>query len=243
MRGRFITFEGGEGVGKSTQIERLGKRLESCGVPVVTTREPGGSEKAEDIRKAVLSGAGKRLGPLAEALLFSAARADHLEQTIRPALRRGAFVLCDRFADSTRAYQGLNGAVDARTIEGLERIVVAETRPDLTVILDLPPQVGLERARHRRQGRAEGADRFEAEDLDFHELLRQAFIDIALAEPRRCIVIDASGEADAIEELVWKAVERRFGDDIAAASAGASAARPSAGPSSASLAPSASHGG
>jgi dTMP kinase len=231
MTGRFITFEGGEGVGKSTQIERLRKRLEKHGVPVVETREPGGSEKAEAIRKAVLSGAGKRLGPLAEALLFSAARVDHLEQTIRPALRRGAFVLCDRFADSTRAYQGLNGGVDARTIEGLERIVVAETRPDLTVILDLAPQIGLKRARLRRQERAEGPDRFEAEDIDFHELLRQAFIDIALAEPRRCIVIDASGEADAIEELVWKAVERRFGDDIAAAAA------------IASVTPAAAHGG
>jgi dTMP kinase len=234
MTGRFITFEGGEGVGKSTQIERLRKRLEKRGVPVVETREPGGSEKAEAIRKAVLSGAGKRLGPLAEALLFSAARVDHLEQTIRPALRRGAFVLCDRFADSTRAYQGLNGGVDPKTIEGLERIVVAETRPDLTVILDLPPQIGLKRARLRRQERAEGPDRFEAEDIDFHELLRQAFIDIALAEPRRCVVIDASGEPDGIEELVWKAVERRFGDDIAAASPTAAIA---------SATPAAAHGG
>jgi dTMP kinase len=234
MRGRFITFEGGEGVGKSTQIERLQKRLAARGVPVVATREPGGSEKAEAIRTAVLSGAGKGLGPLAEALLFSAARADHLEQIIRPALRRGAFVLCDRFADSTRAYQGLNGGVDARTIEGLERIVVAETRPDLTVILDLAPQIGLKRARLRRQERAEGPDRFEAEDIDFHELLRQAFIDIALAEPKRCVVIDASGEPDGIEELVWKAVERRFGDDIAAASPTAAIA---------SVTPAAAHGG
>jgi dTMP kinase len=216
MKGRFITFEGGEGVGKSTQIERLKKRLEDRGVSVLATREPGGSKRAEAIREAVLSGAGRGLGPLAEALLFSAARADHLEQTIRPALRRGAFVLCDRFADSTRAYQGLNGGVDSRMIEGLERIVVAETRPDLTIILDLAPEIGLTRAKIRRQLRAEGPDRFEAEDGDFHELLRQAFIDIALAEPKRCVVIDAAGEADAVEELVWQAVQRRFGEELPA---------------------------
>ena len=144
--GRFITFEGGEGAGKSTQVERLRQRLEARGTMVVTTREPGGSPRAERIRQSLLSGEAKGFGPFAEALMFSAARMDHLDQTIRPALERGAFVLCDRFADSTRAYQGVLGAVDEALIEKLERAVVDETRPDLTFILDVPADIGLGRA-------------------------------------------------------------------------------------------------
>lgn len=216
MRGRFITFEGGEGVGKSTQIERLKSRLEARGVPVVATREPGGSERAETIRAAVLAGAGRQLGPLAEALLFSAARADHLERTIRPALQRGAFVLCDRFADSMRAYQGLADSVDERLIDSLERVVLDDTRPDLTVVLDLPVEAGLERAARRRHWRTEGVDRFESEGRAFHERLRKAFLDIARREPGRCVVIDASDEPHIVEQAVWTVVAERFGDELAA---------------------------
>jgi dTMP kinase len=219
MSGRFITFEGGEGAGKSTQIERLARRLEVRGIPVVTTREPGGSERAERIRGALLAGGAKPLGRLAEALLFSAARHDHLESKIRPALAEGAFVLSDRFADSTRAYQGSEGegALAPKLLAGLERIVVEATRPDLTLILDVPAKIGLARAAARRQSRAEGVDRFEAEETGFHERLREAFLKIAGDEPERCVVIDASAEPDVVEERVWTAVEARFGEDIAAA--------------------------
>jgi dTMP kinase len=210
MRGRFITFEGGEGAGKTTQIERLKRRLEAAGIEAIATREPGGSPKAERIRQSVLSGAAKRFGPLAEAVMFSAARNDHLEQTIRPALARGAFVLCDRFADSTRAYQGVLGAVEPRLIRRLEEAVVGETRPDLTLILDVPVPVGLSRALARRQASGDEADRFEREDADFHHNLRQAFLDIARAEPGRCVVVDASGDADAVETEIWRVVEARL---------------------------------
>ena len=218
MSGRFITFEGGEGAGKSTQIARLARRLEARGLEVVTTREPGGSERAERIRAALLAGGAKPLGSLAEALLFSAARHDHLEAKIRPALARGAFVLSDRFADSTRAYQGGGGegALDPKLVAGLERLVVDATKPDLTLILDVPVKIGLARAAARRQSKAEDADRFEAEDMRFHERLREAFLAIAREEPGRCIVIDASAGPDAVEERVWAAVEARFAEDLAA---------------------------
>jgi len=206
--GRFITFEGGEGAGKSTQVERLRQRLEARGTLVVTTREPGGSPRAERIRQSLLSGEAKGFGPFAEALMFSAARMDHLDQTIRPALERGAFVLCDRFADSTRAYQGVLGAVDEALIEKLERAVVDETRPDLTFILDVPADIGLERASHRREG--EEADRFEAEDRSFHDRLRQAFRTIAEREPERCVVINADRDADTVERDIWRIVEQRL---------------------------------
>jgi dTMP kinase len=210
MPGRFITFEGGEGAGKTTQIERLKRRLEAAGIEAVATREPGGSPKAERIRKSVLSGAAKQFGPLAEAVMFSAARNDHLEHTIRPALARGAFVLCDRFADSTRAYQGVLGAVEPRLIRRLEEAVVGETRPDLTLILDVPVPVGLSRALARRQSSGEEADRFEREDADFHHNLRQAFLAIAGAEPDRCTIVDASRDADAVEAEIWRIVEARL---------------------------------
>jgi dTMP kinase len=208
VRGRFITFEGGEGVGKSTQVERLKRRLEAEGIEVVATREPGGSPKAERIREMLLRGDAKRFGALGEAILFSAARADHLEQRIRPALEGGAFVLCDRFADSTRAYQGALGALDAAVLAALERVIVAETRPDLTLVLDAPAALGLARASARRgEG---GADRFEGEDRGFHERLRQAFLDIAEQERDRCVVVDASTNPDVVEAAVWGIVESRL---------------------------------
>src|SRR5689334_5446663 len=190
MRGRFITFEGGEGTGKSTHTRLLADRLASVGVEAVLTREPGGSPGAEIIRHVILSGAAKPLGAEAETMLFASARDDHLRTTIRPALARGAWVICDRFADSTRVYQGIVGAVDPRLIGELERITVGDTVPDLTFVLDVPAAEGLARAGKRRG--AENADRFESEDLGFHEKLRAGFRTLAKAEPKRCVLIDAT---------------------------------------------------
>src|SRR2546425_332485 len=173
MRGRFITFEGGEGTGKSTQASLLAERLRGYGVGVVVTREPGGSPGAEAIRHVVLSGAAQPLGSHAEAILFAAARDDHVSQLIRPALEAGRWVICDRFADSTRIYQGVLGNVDPRVISSLERITVGDTKPDVTVIHDVPTGLGLERASSRRgRGRT---DRFEAEALEFHNKLLDAY--------------------------------------------------------------------
>ncbi len=211
MRGLFITFEGGEGAGKSTQVERLSRRLRGMGRETVLTREPGGSPRAERIRASILGGEGKGFGPFAEALMFSAARADHLETVIRPALARGAVVVCDRFADSTRAYQGSRGEVDPSLLLALERVVVGPTRPDLTLILDVPAEIGLRRAAARRQEGRQRADRFEQEDIGFHARLREAFLAIARAEPDRCVVLDARGDPDTIAENVWAAVRERLG--------------------------------
>src|SRR5574337_139769 len=188
--GRFITLEGGEGAGKSVQAKRLEKRLKAAGLKVLRTREPGGSPGAEALRDAILSGFAARFGPEGEALLFAAARIDHLDKKILPALARGAWVVCDRFADSTRAYQGAAGNLPPEFIASLERLTVGANRPDLTLILDLEPEVGLERAAKRR--RTGPADRFERQGLSFHETLRRAFLDIASAEPWRCAVIDAA---------------------------------------------------
>jgi len=211
MSGFFITLEGGEGAGKSTQIRRLAARLEALGHDVVVTREPGGSPRAEAIREAILSGKGKPYGPFAEALMFSAARKDHLEKTIRPALARGKVVLCDRFADSTRAYQGASGALDPKLITGLERVVVGDTRPDLTLILDLPPETGLARADRRRGDSEAGIDRFEAENIQFHKKLREVFHDISREEPKRCALIDADRDAELVELDIWQMVKNRLG--------------------------------
>lgn len=207
-RGLFITFEGGEGGGKSTQVKRLLAHLQSLDLAAIATREPGGSPKAEEIRHVILSGAAAPLGPAAEAVLFSAARIDHLDHTIRPALTRGDIVVCDRFADSTRAYQGALGNLDPGFIEGLERITVGDTQPDLTVILDVPAQVGLARATARRANAA--VDRFEGEDEAFHVALRQCFLDIAAGEPKRCVVIDATQAPDEVEAAIWEAVKLRL---------------------------------
>ncbi len=210
MPGSFITFEGGEGAGKSTQIDRLRKRLENLSQPVLVTREPGGSERAEQIRSFILDGHAKRFGPFAEALLFAAARIDHIDKTIEPALKDGTHVLSDRFADSTRAYQGSLGDVDQALIASLERITLKGIRSNLTLILDLPAEVGLSRAGKRRASKGEGVDRFEGEDLSFHQSLRQAFLSIAQASPDRCAVINADQSADEVEEAIWAAVCRRL---------------------------------
>jgi dTMP kinase len=210
MVGRFITLEGGEGAGKSTQIDRLRRHLQKRGLRVLCTREPGGSERAELIRTSILGGEAQAYGPFAEALMFSAARHDHLERTIRPALASGTWVVCDRFADSTRAYQGAMGEIDQGIIAALERLVVSSTRPDLTLILDVPAALGLARASGRRQARGEDADRYERENAAFHGRLRQAFLDIAKREPERCVIVDASGEADLVEAAITRAVDGRF---------------------------------
>jgi dTMP kinase len=205
-RGRFITFEGGEGVGKSTQIRRLVARLEAEGRDVVATREPGGSPGAEAIRDLVLRGAADRWSPVTETLLMYAARRDHIERVIRPALARGAWVVCDRFADSTRAYQGAAGGTDPGLIAAMETYVLEEVRPDLTLVFDLAPDIGLGRALDRA-----GAElRFESKGAAFHERLRQAFLEIAAAEPGRCALVDASGSIEAVEQAVWAKVSERL---------------------------------
>jgi dTMP kinase len=208
MRGRFITFEGGEGTGKSTQAAMLAERLRTFGLGVLETREPGGSPGAEAIRHVLLSGAAQPLGSHAEAILFAAARDDHVRQLIRPALEAGRWVVCDRFADSTRIYQGVLGNVDPRVIRSLERITVGDTRPDITFVLDLPAELGLRRAAARR-GRA-AVDRFEAETLEFHGKLREAYRELAEREPERCVLIDASDEADTVANAIWAIVDRRL---------------------------------
>jgi dTMP kinase len=208
MRGRFITFEGGEGTGKSTQARTLAARLRAFGLGVVETREPGGSPGAEAIRHVLLSGAAQPLGSHAEAILFAAARDDHVRQLIRPALEGGRWVVCDRFADSTRIYQGVLGNVDPRVIRSLERIAVGDTRPDLTFILDVPADLGLRRAAARR-GRG-AVDRFEAETLDFHNKLREAYRELAEREPDRCILVDATSEPETIANAIWALIDRRL---------------------------------
>lgn len=210
-RGRFITFEGGEGAGKSTQVRRLSERLGALGINVVATREPGGSPGAEIVRHLLLSGAAKPLGPLAEAALFAAARADHLDVTIRPSLNQGSWVISDRFSDSTRVYQGALGNVDPKLIAALEAVTVGETKPDLTIVLDIPADEGLARATARSGA---GADRFESESLNFHRHLRDAFRDLALREPERCVLIDGRQDTNAVAEAIWSAVASRLSPSV-----------------------------
>jgi dTMP kinase len=207
-RGRFITFEGGEGTGKSSQATRLASRLESLGLGVLLTHEPGGSPGAEIMRHVLLSGAAEPLGPEAEAMLFAAARTDHVKCTILPALSVGKCVISDRFADSTRVYQGVLGAVDERLIKALERVSIGDLHPDLTFVLDLPVELGLQRAAQRRGGSI--PDRFEAEQVEFHERLRDAYLALAAAEPHRCALIDASGSEDEVAARIWQTVSARL---------------------------------
>ncbi len=199
-RGFFISFEGGEGAGKSTQIARLATKLRGRDFDVLVTREPGGSPGAEAIRHVLLSGAAEPFGPAMEALLFAAARSDHVEQVIRPAVDAGAIVLSDRFLNSSRVYQGVTGGLDPRFMAALERVAVNGMVPDLTLILDLDPAEGLARAAARRGYGA--ADRFERETLAIHQRRREAFLAIARAEPERCVVIDAAASPAAVESAV-----------------------------------------
>jgi dTMP kinase len=205
-RALFITFEGGEGAGKSTQVARLSARLAHAGCDVVATREPGGSAGAERIRDLLVRGEADRWSPVTETLLMYAARRDHIERVIRPALARGAVVVCDRFMDSTRAYQGAGGGAPEALIAALEAQVLDRTRPDLTLVFDLPVETGLERA----AGRGGAEVRFEGKDLGFHQRLRAAFLEIAGREPERCVVVDATGAADTVAARVWDAVSPRL---------------------------------
>jgi dTMP kinase len=221
--GRFITFEGGEGSGKSTQANLLAERLQGLGHGVTVTREPGGSPFAERLRDLILDPGIERHSALAEALIFAAARADHLEEVIRPALAAGRFVVCDRFSDSTRVYQGYAGRVEPRLLEALELIVIGHTRPDLTIVVDVPPEVGLARAALRQNARNSAdanklgkqprsllADRFEARDLEFHKRLREGFLEIAELEPQRCVVVDGQKSVEEVAQEIWAAVEARL---------------------------------
>src|SRR4030081_1188511 len=207
-RGRFISFEGGEGSGKSTQSKTLAERLGAAKLRTVVTREPGGSPGAEIIRHLVLSGMGKLLGAEGERLLFAAARDDHVHAVIEPALDQGIWVLCDRFFDSTRAYQGRLGKVDPKVLNAMQRVTIGDLKPDLTIILDVPVDIGRQRAAARRGGGA--PDRFEAEDVRFHEGLRDAYRQIVAAEPQRCVLIDANAAPGVVAARVWTAVRDRF---------------------------------
>lgn len=207
-RGKFITFEGGEGAGKSTQVGRLVARLQPLlgERTVVRTREPGGSRGAEVIRNLVVATEAEPWSAMTETLLMYAARSDHLENTIRPALVAGDWVVCDRFADSSRAYQGAGGGVAQEFIEQVDAAVVADDQPDLTLVFDLPVEVGLERA----FGRGLFETRFESKGLAFHQRLREGFLKIVEANPDRCVRIDAVGDLDTVEERVWRAVQERL---------------------------------
>jgi dTMP kinase len=205
--GRLITLEGGEGAGKTTQARRLAAALRAAGLAVVETREPGGSPGGEDIRRLLTTGEVGRWSPLAETLLHSAARADHLRRTIRPALNSGRWVVSDRFVDSTMAYQGYGHGLDRAFIGKLGAVVLDGLMPDLTLVFDLPVEQGLRRAA-QRTGRE---DRYEKMDPAFHEALRCGFLAIAEAEPGRCLVIDSSGDEEATWRQVHAAVCRWFG--------------------------------
>jgi dTMP kinase len=205
-RGFFITFEGGEGAGKSTQIARLANKLRGRHFDVVVTREPGGSPGAEAVRHVLLSGAAEPFGPKMEAILFAAARSDHVEQVIRPAVERGAVVLCDRFLDSSRVYQGVTGDLDPAFMSELERVAINGMMPGLTLILDLDPIEGLRRATARRgQG---AADRFEKETVAIHQRRRDAYLAIARQEPERCVVVDALASPADVERAIADAAFR-----------------------------------
>ncbi|MFN3807740.1 dTMP kinase [Asticcacaulis sp.] len=206
MTGRFITFEGGEGAGKSTQVRALVAHLRDLGLEVVQTREPGGSSGAEALRDLLVTGEAGRWSPMSETLMMYAARANHLEQVIRPALERGAWIVCDRFSDSTRAYQGAGGGVTPELIETIDTAVVGETQPDLVIVMDMPPQAGLKRALER--GDAE--NRFESKGLVFHERLREGFRRRAAAHPDRYCLIDADRSIEDIGADIWRVVSDRF---------------------------------
>ena len=203
-RGFFITLEGGEGAGKSTQIEHLASKLRDKRYDIVVTREPGGSPGAEAVRHVLLSGAAELFGPEMEALLFAAARSDHVEQVIRPAVERGAIVLCDRFLDSSRVYQGVTSDLDTDFMAAIERVAINGMMPDMTLILDLDPTEGLRRATARRG--QDVADRFEKETVEIHQRRREIYLSIAKSEPERCVLIDASKDQEEVEHSITEAV-------------------------------------
>ncbi len=209
--GKFITLEGGEGGGKSTQARLLSAWIEARGHKTLVTREPGGTPLAEKIRALLLNPVDGYPDPLTEALLFNAARRDHLMRVIRPALAAGTHVICDRFADSTRAYQGAGGKLDPAVIANLEQLVVTGTMPDLTLVLDLPAEVGLARVASRHQAAGAEKDRFEIEDMAFHQRLREAFFVIAAREPGRCALIDAQPAPEVVAAAIAEVAAARLG--------------------------------
>ena len=210
QRGKFITFEGGEGAGKTTQIARLADRLDALDIPTITTREPGGAPGADSIRSLLVSGATDKWDPVSEVLLLYAARREHLNQTIRPALDRGAWVLCDRFADSTMAYQGYGHGISRDFIRTVHDEVVGTFNPDLTLILDIPVDIGVGRAVSRNTSTRSGEVRFERMDKSFHERLREGFLDIAAGAPERITVIDADSSPEVVTSTVWQTVSAKF---------------------------------
>jgi dTMP kinase len=216
QRGKFITFEGGEGAGKTTQIARLADRLDALDIPTITTREPGGAPGADSIRSLLVSGATDKWDPISEVLLLYAARREHLNQTIRPALDRGAWVLCDRFADSTMAYQGYGHGISKDFIHTVHDQVVGTFGPDLTLILDIPVDIGVGRAVSRNTSTRSGEDRFERMDQSFHERLRDGFLDIAASAPERITVIDADSSPEAVTDTIWQTVTAKFDLDAQA---------------------------
>lgn len=201
-RGKFITFEGGEGSGKSTQVALLAEHLRKAGIETVITREPGGTPLGEAIRSLVLDASPE---PVTELLLFAAARAEHVEKVIRPALEHGTWVVCDRFMDSTRVYQGLLGGAPGDLIGAIEIRTVAPTYPDLTLVLDLPAGEGLKRTEARGE-----LSRFDAKSMEYHERLQDGFLAIARAEPARCLVVDADRQPEDIAADIWHAVKMRL---------------------------------
>jgi len=206
MRGRFITFEGGEGAGKTTHVRLLAEALRAAGLGVVETREPGGSPGAEEIRELLIHGEAARWDAMTEALLHFAARRDHVSRVIRPALAAGEWVISDRFADSTMAYQGYGHGLGRAPIERLYALTVGDLAPDLTVILDLPVEEGL----RRTEARSEGGTRYERMDRAFHERLRAGFLEIAEREAGRCLVVDARQPLDAVNRAIKEAIGRRL---------------------------------
>ena len=207
MKGRFISFEGGEGSGKSTQLRRLVDRLTETGIPVIATREPGGTPGADAIRALLVEGDADRWDAVTEALLHFAARRDHLETVIRPALTRGDWVICDRFTDSTMAYQGYGHGLGPAFVETLDKLATCGIKPDLTVILDIDPQVGLRRAK----GRADDETRYESFDAAFHARVRDGFSTIAAGDPDRCVIISADDTEARLADAVWATVQKRIG--------------------------------
>jgi dTMP kinase len=208
LDGRFIVFEGGEGAGKSTQAKALVTKLRALGLEVVQTREPGGSPGAEALRDLLVRGEATRWSPTSELLMMYAARADHLEKVIRPALQRGAWVVCDRFSDSSRAYQGAGGGVAPAFIEQIDAMVVGETQPDLVLVMDMPVEAGL----HRASARGDAENRFESKGAAFHERLRAGFLARARQIPQRYQVIDADQTIAQISDEVWTRIRTAFPD-------------------------------
>lgn len=220
-RARFITFEGGEGVGKSTQVKRLLQSLQRHSIEAIRTREPGGTPKAEAIRSFILQGRSESWGAGAEAVLFAAARLDHVNRLIAPNLRNGTWVLSDRFHDSTRAYQGLTGGVDEKLIAGLETLALDGHTPDLTLVLDMDPEAAFKRVAERaiEDGLQVTGDRFEKEDIEWHKRLRDGFLAIAKDNSDRCVVISAAQSEEALEAAIWEAVTGRFPELLAGSQA------------------------